>query len=37
VLGDYLLRVINMHDMARFEARGSPVDTSRFAAMIGAR
>jgi hypothetical protein len=26
-----------MHDKARFEALGCPVDTSRFTAMIGRR
>jgi hypothetical protein len=33
-LGPYLPHVINLHDKARFEALGCPVDTSRFAAMV---
>lgn len=32
-LGSYLPRVINLHDKARFEALGCPVDTARFTAM----
>jgi len=34
VMGPYLPHVINMHDKARFEALGCPVDTSNFTAMI---
>jgi hypothetical protein len=34
VLGPYLPHVINLHDKARFEALGCPVDTSKFSAMI---
>jgi hypothetical protein len=33
-MGEYLPHVINMHDKARFEALGCPVDTSKLAAMI---
>jgi hypothetical protein len=33
-LGDYLPHVINMHDQARFEALGCPVDTAKFDSMI---
>jgi hypothetical protein len=33
-MGDYLPHVINMHDKAKFEALGCPVDTSKFTAMI---
>ena len=33
-LGAYLPHVINLHDKARFEALGCPVDTSKFTAMI---
>jgi hypothetical protein len=33
-LGEYLPHVINMHDKARFEALGCPVDTSQFAKLI---
>jgi hypothetical protein len=32
-LGPYLPHVINLHDKARFEALGCPVDTSKFTAM----
>jgi hypothetical protein len=33
-LGPYLPHVINLHDRARFEALGCPVDTSKFTAMV---
>lgn len=33
-LGPYLPHVINLHDKARFEALGCPVDTSKFTAMV---
>jgi len=33
-LGPYLPHVINLHDQARFEALGCPVDTSKFTAMV---
>jgi hypothetical protein len=33
-MGDYLPYVINMHDKARFEALGCPVDTAKIAAMV---
>lgn len=33
VMGEYLPRVLNLHDRTRFEALGCPVDTSRFTAM----
>ena len=36
-LGEYLPHVINMHDKARFEALGCPVDTAKFAALVGQR
>lgn len=34
VMGDYLPRVINMKEKARFEALGCPVDTSRLQQML---
>lgn len=33
-MGDYLPYVINMHDKAKFEALGCPVDTGKFTAMV---
>jgi len=33
-MGPYLPQVINMHDKARFEALGCPVDSAKFSAMI---
>ena len=33
-LGAYLPRVINLHDKARFESLGCPVDTAKFSAMV---
>ena len=33
-LGSYLPQVINLHDKARFEALGCPVDTGKFTAMV---
>jgi hypothetical protein len=37
VLGDYQVRVINMHEKARFEALGCPVDQSKLATMAGGK
>ncbi len=33
-MGDYLPYVLNLHDKARFEALGCPVDKRKLAAMI---
>jgi hypothetical protein len=33
-LGPYLPHVINLHEKARFEALGCPVDTAKFTAML---
>ena len=33
IMGDYLPKVLNLHDKARFEALGCPVDTTKLAAM----
>lgn len=33
VMGEYLPRVVNLHEKARFEALGCPVDKARLAAM----
>ena len=37
VMGDYLPRVINMHEKARFEALGCPVDKVQLAAMASGK